>query len=108
MSSNESRCAPERAGHGLKGILLGTMERATPPVPSTVSEQAQRFLANSLKPTVGPEPALDDVDVWLRTVKEGDAYLIERFGGRFVPVASITSNGRMFSPARYRLSWKAE
>jgi acetyl esterase/lipase len=51
-----------------------------------VSEQAQRFLANALRPPVGPEPALDDVDAWLRRVKEGDAYLIERFGGVELPV----------------------
>ena len=63
------------------------MERATPPVPSTVSEQAQRFLATPFPHTVGPDPALDDVDAWLRRVKDGDAYLVERFGGIELPVA---------------------
>ena len=68
-------------------MSLRMKERATPPVPLTVSEQAQRFLATSANPTMDPDPALEDVDAWLRRVKEGDAYLIERFGGMEFPVS---------------------
>jgi epsilon-lactone hydrolase len=63
------------------------MERKSPPVPSTVSEQAQRFLANSEKPTTGPEPALDDVEAWRQRVKEGDAYIMNLVAGMNLPVA---------------------
>ncbi len=64
-----------------------TMERATPPVPSSVSEQAQRFLATPPpNPIAGPEPAQGDVDAWLQRVKEGDAYIMEFIGRIEFPV----------------------
>ena len=62
------------------------MTREFPPVPSSVSEAARRFLATPLQRAAGPDPALDDVEGWLRRVKEGDAYIAERFGGIEFPV----------------------
>ena len=63
-----------------------TTARATAPVPSSVSEQAQRFLATAPNLGAGPDPALDDVDAWLRRVKEGDAYILELIGSIAFPV----------------------
>jgi monoterpene epsilon-lactone hydrolase len=63
-----------------------TMARATPPVPSSVSEQAQRFLATATNLGAGPEPAQGDVDAWLQRVKEGDAYIMELIGRIEFPV----------------------
>lgn len=62
------------------------MDRSTPPIPSSVSEQAQRFLATSVG-TAGPEPALDDVEAWRQRVKEGDAYIMNLVAGMKLPVA---------------------
>ena len=61
-------------------------DRSTPPVPSSVSEQAQRFLTTSVN-TRGPEPALDDVEAWRQRVKEGDAYIMNLVAGMKLPVA---------------------
>ena len=60
--------------------------REYPPVPVSVSEQAQRWLATPSVREAAPDPALDDVDAWLERVKVGDEYLMERFGGVEFPV----------------------
>ena len=60
--------------------------RPTPPVPTSVSEQAQKALAVPAGSNFGADPALDDVDGWLERVKIGDEYLMERFGGVEFPV----------------------
>src|SRR5579875_3216722 len=45
--------------------------RPRPPVPSSVSEEAQQFLAAEAR-TTAPPPALDDLAGWERHVAEGD------------------------------------
>lgn len=60
--------------------------RPTPPVPASVSEEAQHFLATPMADNTDDSPALDDVDAWLEWVKVGDAGLVERFGGVELPV----------------------
>jgi acetyl esterase/lipase len=59
--------------------------RAKPPIPNSVSEQAQRFLAQEvgLDATV---PSLEDVDGWLRRIEATDRYIVERFAGLEFPV----------------------
>jgi monoterpene epsilon-lactone hydrolase len=60
--------------------------RPAPPIPTTVSEQAQRFLATPFTARRRDELPLDDVDGWLRQIEATDAYLVERFGGTEFPV----------------------
>ena len=60
--------------------MTETAARPQPPVPSSVSEHAQRFLATSVGPQESPPP-LDDVDGWIRYIEARDRYLIERFAG---------------------------
>jgi acetyl esterase/lipase len=59
--------------------------RAQPPIPSSVSEQARRFLAQEIgfDATV---PSLEDVDGWLRRIEATDRYIVERFSGLEFPV----------------------
>jgi epsilon-lactone hydrolase len=59
--------------------------RPAPPIPASVSEQAQRFLAT---PFLEREerPALDDTDAWIRQIAHTDQYLLERFGSQKLPV----------------------
>ena len=61
-------------------------KRPTPPVPTSVSEEAQRWLSTPMGREERPDPALDDIDGWLDVVKTGDAYLMERFGDVEFPV----------------------
>ena len=61
-------------------------QRTTPPVPTSVSEEAQRFLATPMGREARPGPALDDIDGWLEVVKSGDDFLLERFGSIEFPV----------------------
>jgi epsilon-lactone hydrolase len=60
-------------------------QRPTPPVPTSVSEAAQAFLATS-PPARRETPALDDTEGWLEHGKLGDEYLVERLGGIELPV----------------------
>jgi acetyl esterase/lipase len=66
--------------------MTDSFVRTQPPIPSSVSEQAQRFLAGeiALETTV---PPLDDVDGWLRRIEATDRYIVERFSGLEFPVA---------------------
>ena len=59
--------------------------RPAVPIPTSVSEQAQSFLA---APYVGREerPALDDTKAWIRQIEETDRMLLERFGAHELPV----------------------
>jgi acetyl esterase/lipase len=66
--------------------MTDTTARPFPPVPTTVSPQAQQFLAVNARRT-GLSPALDDVDGWLRQIAESDKYIVERYGGREFPLA---------------------
>lgn len=59
--------------------------RPTPPVPSSVSEAAQRYLAASAL-VERVDPPLDDTDAWLRRIGDTDAYLRERFASVELPV----------------------
>lgn len=61
-------------------------KREYPPVPVSVSEQAQKWLATPSVREAAPDPGLDDVDAWLERVKVGDEYLMERFGDVEFPV----------------------
>ena len=65
--------------------MTDTAARPYPPIPSSVSEQAQRFLANPIA-SQKASPALDDVDGWLRQIDSQDQYLAERLGGVELPV----------------------
>jgi acetyl esterase/lipase len=60
--------------------------RPWPPVPTSVSEQARRFLELPAR-NAAPPPALDDTDGWLRHVAEGDKYLTERFSAIEYPLS---------------------
>jgi acetyl esterase/lipase len=59
-----------------------------PPVPTSVSEQAQRYLGAPFAVLRPEPPALDDVDAWKERIAATDAYLVERFGGVELPVRS--------------------
>ena len=59
--------------------------RPAPPVPTSVSPEAQRFLATQQRRET-QSPALDDLEGWLAQVAEGDKYLLGRFGGIEFPV----------------------
>jgi epsilon-lactone hydrolase len=65
--------------------MTDSFVRTPPPVPSSVSEQAQRFLAQktTLDSTV---PALEDVEGWVRRIESTDRYIVERFSGVEFPV----------------------
>jgi len=69
--------------------MIGAMSEPTtrpyPPVPTSVSPQAQKFLATYERRVTEP-PALDDVDAWLANVALGDKYLMERFGAVEFPL----------------------
>ena len=59
--------------------------RPAVPIPTSVSEQAQSFLAT---PYVEREerPALDDTKAWIRQIEDTDRMLLERFGAHELPV----------------------
>jgi monoterpene epsilon-lactone hydrolase len=59
--------------------------RPAPPIPASVSEQAQRFLST---PYVEREerPALDDIEAWIRQIEQTDQFLLERFGSHELSV----------------------
>jgi epsilon-lactone hydrolase len=64
---------------GMIAAMTDAPVRPVPPVPSSISPEAQRFLATQAR-RVTTEPALDDVEGWLAHVAEGDKYIMERFG----------------------------
>jgi epsilon-lactone hydrolase len=65
--------------------MTDSFVRTPPPVPSSVSEQAQRFLAQ--KATVDSTvPPLEDVEGWVRRIEATDRYIVERFSGVEFPV----------------------
>ena len=64
--------------------MTETASQPQPPIPSSVSEPAQQFLAGYTRSREA-SPALEDTDAWLRQIDAGDKYLIERFGGREFP-----------------------
>jgi len=66
--------------------MASSFSRAQPPIPSSVSEQAQRFLGQN-PGLSGTTPAVDDVDGWLKRIDETDQYIIQRFIGIELPVA---------------------
>jgi epsilon-lactone hydrolase len=51
-----------------------------------VSERAQRYLATQMETASRDHLAFDDVDGWLKSIEQSDAYLIERFAGFEFPV----------------------
>jgi epsilon-lactone hydrolase len=59
--------------------------RTKPPIPSSVSEQAQRFLAQEMR-IDNSAPPLEDVEGWLRRIEATDRYIVERFAGLESPV----------------------
>jgi acetyl esterase/lipase len=59
--------------------------RPAPPIPASVSEQAQKFLSSPFLRRLDP-PALDDAEGWIRQVEEGDRFLLERFGSEDLAV----------------------
>ncbi len=63
--------------------------RPNPPVPRSVSERAQRFLANPLASADRLDPALDDTEGWLRRIEESNTYILERFGGIELPLDAV-------------------
>ena len=62
-----------------------TAGRPQPPIPTSVSEQAQKFLAVPPR-TLETPPALEDTDAWLRQIQATDKYLLERLGGFEFPL----------------------
>ena len=61
--------------------------RPQPPVPTSVSDEARRYLGST--PYVEPKfPELDDVEGWLDLIAARDAELAQRFGGFELPVAA--------------------
>jgi epsilon-lactone hydrolase len=59
--------------------------RPAPPIPTSVSEEAQRFLSAPFLER-DERPALDDTEAWIRQIEGTDKYLLERFGSRELPV----------------------
>ncbi len=66
--------------------MTETAARPQPPIPTSVSEAAQKFLANPVG-LDGGSPALDDVDGWLRLIEQRNQYVVDRFSGQDFPVA---------------------
>jgi epsilon-lactone hydrolase len=66
--------------------MASSFVRSQPPVPRSVSEQAQRFLAQETG-AAGTTPPLDDVDGWLKRIAETDRYIVQRFAGIELPVS---------------------
>jgi acetyl esterase/lipase len=62
--------------------------RPLPPVPTSISDAAQAFLAIQMSAGFD-DLAVDDVDAWLERVRVGDGYLIERFANIELPVRSL-------------------
>jgi epsilon-lactone hydrolase len=61
--------------------------RPQPPVPTSVSDEARRYLeSNTYEPSTFP--ALDDVEAWRQLIAEGDAEIAERFGGFDLPIVA--------------------
>src|SRR5579862_7643955 len=67
--------------------MTDAVVRPRPPIPPSVSEQAQRFLAQTIWTDESP-PALDDVDGWLRRIERGNDYIRGRFSGLDFPVSA--------------------
>jgi acetyl esterase/lipase len=64
------------------------MTEPTPlPIPTSVSEKAQQFLAQAFRRSEAM-PALDDVEGWLQRAKEGNEFILERFAGVELPVSA--------------------
>lgn len=66
-----------------------TTLRPTLPVPSSVSEQAQRFLGTPLGLAGRPDPPLDDMAAWLERIETTDAYMRQRFASVEFPVHTL-------------------
>jgi epsilon-lactone hydrolase len=66
--------------------MASSFLRAKPPIPTSVSEPAQRFLAQDVG-LGGTTPAVDDVDGWIKRIEETDQYIVQRFSGIEFPVA---------------------
>ncbi len=66
--------------------MTETAARPRPPIPTSVSEQAQQFLATYAR-SRDASPALDDVEGWLRQIDAGDKYLLDRFSRQEFPGA---------------------
>jgi epsilon-lactone hydrolase len=60
--------------------------RPGPPVPTSVSDLAQRYLATPSPFGSGETPALGDTEAWLRYIEERDTYVAARFAGLELPV----------------------
>lgn len=58
--------------------MTASPPRPHPPVPTSVSPQAQKALANPFQPR--PVLALDDTDAWLARIAQSDTYICDRFG----------------------------
>ncbi len=65
--------------------MASSFVRSQPPIPRSVSEEAQRFLAQDIGFS-GMTPSLDDVDGWLRRIEETNQYIAQRFSGLEFPV----------------------
>jgi epsilon-lactone hydrolase len=65
--------------------MTDSFARTRPPIPSSVSEQAQRFLAEEtrLDATV---PPLEDVEGWVRRIEATNRYIVDRFSELQFPV----------------------
>ncbi len=59
--------------------------RSRPPVPASVSEEAQAFLKIAPFPA-GPKPELDDIDGWVRRVDEVNRQIAARYARTPCPV----------------------
>jgi len=64
------------------------MPQPRPPAPTSVSEQAQRFLATEMN-TGDDSPALDDTNAWLRYVERGNSIMAGRFANLELPVTVV-------------------
>ncbi len=66
--------------------------RPQPPIPTSVSEEARRFLAQpSRMPATMPE--LDDLEGWLRHVEQADRGMLERFPTDLPVTSELTEIG---------------
>jgi epsilon-lactone hydrolase len=66
--------------------MTDSFVRLRPPIPTSVSPEAQRFLAEEVR-SEAATPDIDDSDGWLRRIEDTNRYIVERFASVDLPVA---------------------